>query len=126
FFYGRQFKVNEHVLIPRQETEELVHYIINENKQQNKPLTIADIGTGSGVIAITLSLELPDTLIYTTDISEQALMIARENAKKLGANVYFLHGNFLNPLIEKEINPHIIVANPPYIKLSQKDTLPDT
>lgn len=126
YFYGRQFIVNEHVLIPRQETEELVQYIVENNQHRTQPFIIVDVGTGSGVIAITLSLELPNAFIYATDISEEALMVAEKNAKHLEANVSYLHGDFLAPLIQKEGYPHIIVSNPPYINKIYKESLSDT
>src|SRR5690625_3335866 len=89
FFYGRKFKVNKHVLIPRPETEELVQQVIEAGKNypQDKPLTIVDVGTGSGVIAITLALEIPQAQIYAIDISKKALQIAEHNAKQLQANI---------------------------------------
>src|SRR5699024_5784596 len=85
-----------------------------------------DVGTGSGVIAVTLALELSNVVVYATDISEEALTIARKNADKLNANVHFLQGDFLQPLIERQINPNIVVSNPPYIKRSDENTLSDT
>ncbi|TRM10787.1 peptide chain release factor N(5)-glutamine methyltransferase [Lentibacillus cibarius] len=123
-FYGRDFHVNEHTLIPRPETEELVEKVIHN--ASGKPLTIVDIGTGSGVIAITLALELPHATVYATDISPEALHVARENADKLGADVTFLHGDGLAPLINENIRPDILVSNPPYIAASEKDQLADT
>lgn len=116
-FYGRRFSVNEHVLIPRPETEELVQQVIEAAKKypQEKPLTIVDIGTGSGVIAITLALEIAHAQIYAIDISKEALQMAEENAKQLHANVSFLHGDYLQPIIDKDIHTDIIVSNPPYI-----------
>lgn len=116
-FYGRKFLVNEHVLIPRPETEELVQQVIKEAKKypQDKPLTIVDIGTGSGVIAITLALEIPHAQIHATDISKEALQMAEENAKQLHANVNFLHGDYLQPIVDHDIRTDIIVSNPPYI-----------
>src|SRR5690625_5138140 len=91
-FYGREFIVNSDVLIPRFETEELVARVIDEVKQhlhhKSDQLTIVDLGTGSGVIAITLALELVDFNIamYGTDISEAALHVARQNAEKHGVD----------------------------------------
>src|SRR5699024_1052189 len=89
-FYGRDFQVNEHVLIPRPETEEIIEHIVKTTGQQsNESLTIADIGTGSGIIAITLALELPQATVYATDISEEALSVARKNAANLHAGINF-------------------------------------
>lgn len=126
-FYGRKFKVNSDVLIPRPETEELVQYVIGQiNKHEKKPLTIADIGTGSGVIACTLALELPQATVYATDISEAALTVAKQNAGNLQANITFLQGDFLQPLIDQQLKADIIVSNPPYIAESEKTSMSDT
>src|SRR5690625_5035904 len=105
YFYGRKFIVNKDVLIPRPETEELVKHVIELAQQSNrqKPLNIIDIGTGSGVIAITLSLELTNVNIYATDISHDALAVAKVNAKDHQANISYFQGNFLQPIIEEEI-----------------------
>lgn len=127
-FYGREFTVNDDVLIPRFETEELVQYVIEQvqNRSADEPLTIVDVGTGSGVIAITLALELPQATVYATDISEQALAVATQNAKQHHAEVAFFEGNFLEPIIEGRVNPDIIVSNPPYIDRSTREKLADT
>ncbi len=116
-FYGRKYSVNGHVLIPRPETEELVQQVIEtvQKYPQSQPLTIVDIGTGSGVIAITLSLEIPNAKIYATDISPEALQMAEKNAKQLHANINLLHGDYLQPIVDQGIQPDIIVSNPPYI-----------
>ena len=123
FFYGRKFAVTENTLIPRPETEELVQHIIK--MELDKP-TIIDIGTGSGVIAITLALEIPNATIYATDISEKALDIAKKNATELKADVTFVQGNFLKPIIEQNIQADIIVSNPPYIAKSDKGSMSRT
>lgn len=123
-FYGRKFHVNEHVLIPRPETEELVQHVIKE--VSGRPVTIVDIGTGSGIIACTLALELGDSTVYATDISEDALAVAQQNASELRANVDFLQGDFLQPLIHKHIRADIIVSNPPYIARSDESMMADT
>lgn len=125
-FYGRSFLVNENVLVPRPETEELVLHVVNEAKKMDKPLTIVDIGTGSGVIAITLALELPNATVYATDISEAALTVAKENAAQLNKDVNFLQGDFLSPIIEQNVTPDIIVSNPPYIAWDEQETLSET
>ncbi|HLS20076.1 MAG TPA: peptide chain release factor N(5)-glutamine methyltransferase [Bacillota bacterium] len=124
YFYGRKFHVNEHVLIPRPETEQLVEHVIN--KVHKTPLSIVDLGTGSGVIAITLALELKRAKVYATDISEEALHVAKKNAHKHCADVRFMLGDFATPLIEKNIMTQIIVSNPPYIAYDEKDTLSQT
>ncbi|GIO26842.1 peptide chain release factor N(5)-glutamine methyltransferase [Ornithinibacillus bavariensis] len=124
-FYGRKFSVNSHVLIPRPETEELVQHVIN-HLPENESITIVDVGTGSGVIAITLALEVPNAKIIATDISEEALRTARANARNLQANITFLQGNFLEPVIDKNIKADIVVSNPPYISEAEREELSDT
>ncbi len=116
-FYGRQFIVNENTLIPRPETEEVILHTLEliQRQYQDKPLTIIDVGTGSGVIGITLALELPNATVYASDISEAALAVAKQNAEALQASVTFLKGDFLEPLINLEQKVDIIISNPPYI-----------
>ncbi|AFL83401.1 protein-(glutamine-N5) methyltransferase, release factor-specific [Belliella baltica DSM 15883] len=119
-FYGREFIVNSAVLIPRNETEELVHLIIKENKKLN--LRILDIGTGSGCIPISLALEIPSSKIFALDISEDALRVAIENAEKNEARVEF----FQTDILKEEIpirNLDIIVSNPPYVCESEKSLM---
>jgi len=128
YFYGRQFIVNEHTLIPRPETEELVQHAIQLSAcfVDEDPVVIADIGTGSGVIAATLALEIPYAKVYATDISEAALRVARKNAAQMKAEVTFLQGDFLQPLGINEIQADIIISNPPYIALQDEPTLSRT
>jgi release factor glutamine methyltransferase len=116
-FYGREFKVSPAVLIPRNETEELVHLIIKENKQPQPK--ILDIGTGSGCIPITLFLEIPNAEIDAIDISEEALEIAKSNAKILNSKVHFHKIDILNDTLPNQ-KWDIIVSNPPYVKASEK------
>ncbi|MBM7598205.1 release factor glutamine methyltransferase [Virgibacillus halotolerans] len=123
-FYGREFKVNEDVLIPRPETEELVHHIIEAVGDQ--ALTIVDAGTGSGIIAITLSLELLNAKVYATDISTDAIKVATDNNDNLQSNVTFLEGDFLQPLIDDDIKVDVIISNPPYIDQREADSMSDT
>lgn len=127
-FYGHRFTVNENVLIPRFETEELVHHVITyvEEHFSDKPIKIVDVGTGSGAIAISLALALPHAQIYATDISKEALAVAKENAQDLQADIGFLEGDFLQPVIDAKIYPQILVSNPPYIKESEREILADT
>ena len=127
-FYSRSFQVNENVLIPRFETEELVHHVIHfvQKEYKDEPVTIVDVGTGSGVIAITLALELFNVKVYATDISKAALQVAKTNAQMHDANVQFLYGDFLQPMIEQNIIPQIIVSNPPYINKKDEALLSDT
>ncbi|WP_205091530.1 peptide chain release factor N(5)-glutamine methyltransferase [Thalassobacillus pellis] len=126
-FYGRRFHVNSHVLIPRQETEELVEGVLSFIGEiySEKPLTIVDIGTGSGAIACTLALEHPQSKLHATDISPEAIETASRNAEELQASVSFHQGNFLSPLPE-DTNPDIIVSNPPYISETEAGDLSDT
>ncbi len=120
-FYGREFIVTPDVLIPRPSTEELIdqalEFINKEYTRLGRPLTIADIGTGSGCIAVTLALEMPKMIkkVYATDVSTAALIIARQNAERHGvaAKIEFVTGDMLEPLIDKKID--LIVSNPPYV-----------
>jgi len=117
-FYGYEFKVNKNVLIPRFETEELVENTIKYiNKYFTKRITVADIGTGSGAIGITLKKQLPEIDIILTDISRKALKVAKYNAKRLGAKALFLRGNMLKVLKQKKID--VLISNPPYIKINE-------
>lgn len=116
-FYGREFLVNQHTLIPRNETEELVHLILHANPQPG--LKILDIGTGTGCIPITLDLEMNEPEVYGLDISENALEVARKNTKLLHSNVQFMQGDILQeiptvPLLD------ILVSNPPYVPIGEK------
>ncbi|MFZ0476210.1 MAG: peptide chain release factor N(5)-glutamine methyltransferase [Halobacillus sp.] len=124
-FYGRSFSVNSNVLVPRSETEELVEGILKwvESSNKDEP-QIADIGTGSGIIAITLALELNKADVYASDISEEALQTASGNAQKLGADIQFIQGDFYAPF--KDIPVDIVVSNPPYIAHVDKDLMDDT
>lgn len=124
-FFGRKFIVNPNVLIPRPETEELVMGIIQRVKTRfsvTNGLNCVDIGTGSGAIAITLKLEMPELNVIGSDISQGALATAEENAKRMGACVQFVEGDLLQPFIGKK-RFDIIVSNPPYIPLEDRETL---
>ena len=118
YFYDNNFIVNENVLIPRPETEELVHLILNENKTKEN-LSILDIGTGSGCIAITLDLNLKSSRVEAVDISSKALDVAKLNARNLMSKVKFSELDILNASLK--VNHYdIIVSNPPYITNSEK------
>lgn len=121
YFYGHKFLVNENVLIPRFETEELVSHVLAAYDQwfSNQTVDVVDVGTGSGAIAITLKLEAPKMQVTATDISERALEIARKNAENLGAKVDFLQGDLLQPIIESGKKYDILVSNPPYIPVNE-------
>lgn len=114
-FYGINYKINENVLIPRFETEELVenikNYIIKNNLTSPK---ILDLGTGSGVIGLTLKKFFPNSDVTLTDISSSALEVAKTNAKTLNLNVTFIQSNWLDNVNKEPYD--IIVSNPPYIK----------
>ena len=109
-FFGMQLKVDERVLIPRPETEELVELILAENPKDN--LKVLDIGTGSGAIALALAKNRPDWTITAADISQDALDLAMENADNLGLTLFFIKSNCFSEISSKY---DIIVSNPPYI-----------
>ena len=121
-FFSRDFIVNEDVLIPRYETEELVEnilYKIDDYFEDYESIDLCDVGTGSGAIAISLALEESKLNVVATDISKEALEVARLNAQELGANIEFYQGDMLEPLIDREMKVDIFVSNPPYIPVEQ-------
>lgn len=126
-FYGRRFLVNEHVLIPRPETEELVYGILERIERifpgSGRTLHVLDIGTGSGIIAITMKLERPALHVTATDISKEALAVAQENARRLGAEITWVHGDLLEPFLKSDQGFDIILSNPPYIGTREKEQL---
>ena len=109
-FFGMQLTVDERVLIPRPETEELVELILAENHEEN--LSVLDIGTGSGAIALALSKNRPDWSVTAADISQEALELASENAKNQNLQIFFKKSDCFTEISEKY---DIIVSNPPYI-----------
>lgn len=120
-FYGLEFEVNENVLIPRPETEELVEWVIESQKSKDKSqkIKILDIGTGSGCIAISLAKNILNAEVYAIDVSEKALATARKNAKQNEVSVTFLERNILETDdLEQEFD--IIVSNPPYVRELEK------
>ncbi|TXE17436.1 peptide chain release factor N(5)-glutamine methyltransferase [Psychroserpens burtonensis] len=129
-FYGLPFKVNEHTLIPRPETEELVDWIINCHTERSQivskePQTkILDIGTGTGCIAISLAKHLLNTKVSALDVSEEALVIAQQNAELNVVNVEFIHDDILNSrqteLVSVFHKYDVIVSNPPYVRNLEK------
>ncbi|WPR74859.1 peptide chain release factor N(5)-glutamine methyltransferase [Algoriphagus sp. NG3] len=116
-FYGREFVVSPATLIPRNETEELVHLIIKENPKAG--LRILDIGTGTGCIPISLALEMNMPEVFGVDISEEALEIAEKNAEALGAKVTFSKIDIVSQTPEVSVLD-ILVSNPPYIPECEK------
>lgn len=126
-FMSLEFQVNKHVLIPRPETELLVEKVIDFVRETNlESPVIADIGTGSGVIAISLAHYLPQARVIATDISAEALELAKENAKQheVSHQIKFLKGSFLTPLTELKHEVDVLVANPPYIDQQGLEKLP--
>jgi release factor glutamine methyltransferase len=121
-FYGLKFKVNQAVLIPRPETEELVEWILKDSPDQNAD--VLDIGTGSGCIPIALGKNRPHLNIVGWDISEEALMVARQNAEMNKVKVEFAKVDILNWRTDcLKRNYDLIVSNPPYVTTSEKSTL---
>ncbi len=119
-FYKNDFKVSPDVLIPRPETEEMVGTCIEENNKKG-PLHILDLCTGSGCIAITLDLALPDAKVDALELSTVALQIARHNNDQLGADIKFLHEDIM--AFQPKMKYDIIISNPPYILDSEKTSL---
>ena len=125
-FYGLEFTVNEHTLIPRPETEELITFILEKAKYAtNKNLSILDIGTGSGCIAIALKKKLPYAKVFAIDISENALEVAQKNAKDNDVEVQFVQADVLSlndlHIFKNNDEPfHIFVSNPPYVRNLEK------
>ena len=127
-FYGLDFEVNENVLIPRPETEELVEWILERQKLnpetsgESKNLKILDIGTGSGCIAISLAKNLPNDTVFAIDVSEKALATAKKNAENNSVNVTFINQNILET---EDLGQQfdIIVSNPPYVRNLEKEEI---
>jgi len=118
YFYGYTFQVNEHTLIPRPETEELVEWIL-ASVPADQPIRILDIGTGSGCIGLTLAKELPQSQVTLLDISAEALQVAQKNATNLGVHVHFVQQDILAlPRLTTAFD--VIVSNPPYIRQLEK------
>ncbi len=116
-FYGRSFHVSPAVLVPRPETELLVEAVITWARRRHAT-RVADIGTGSGAIAVTLAAEMPEAQLFAVDLSPDALAVARRNAERHGvaARITFLHGDLLAPLRDGVLGPlDVIAANLPYI-----------
>jgi release factor glutamine methyltransferase len=123
-FYNMQFQVNNKVLIPRPETEEMTNHIINTYRFEQKQLSILDIGTGSGCIAIAIKKNLPSSKVIALDVSEDALDIARTNAITNKTNIQCMHFDFLDESRWLELLQFdIIVSNPPYIPFNEKEKM---
>lgn len=117
YFFGRRFYVDENVLIPRNETEELASIVINLIPQVfgNKQITVFDICTGSGILGITIKNEIEDSKVYISDLSEDALKVAIKNSKDLDSDVTVLSGDMCEPFLKQNLKADVIVCNPPYI-----------
>lgn len=125
-FYGRNFLVNPDVLIPRPETEELIEETLQliERHLFKEELAIADIGTGSGIIAITMKCELPNAQVTATDISQPALETAALNAERLHAEIDFRLGDLTEPIKDQKWD--VVLSNPPYIGYEEAPSLSDS
>jgi release factor glutamine methyltransferase len=137
WFYGMNLFVDENVLIPRPETEELVKWVLDEVKHyavhQGKALSLSslfqqpavlDVGSGSGCIALALKKQFPAATVYSCDVSEKALEVARTNATAHRANINFIPCDFLNA-VQRDALPHVdfIVSNPPYVPMQNKSAM---
>ncbi|WP_282042998.1 peptide chain release factor N(5)-glutamine methyltransferase [Winogradskyella flava] len=128
-FYGLKFKVNENVLIPRPETEELVDLVIkcHSERIEESQIKILDIGTGSGCIAISLSKNLPNARVYTLDVSKEALKVAEKNAELNGADINFIRADILSfdyySVFDADTKFDVIVSNPPYVRHLEKQEM---
>lgn len=117
-FYGYDFTVNENVLIPRPETEELVGLVLSlfdEHFGDRDSAIVFDVATGSGAIGVSLSLEEDRMDVFASDISQEALDVAAFNNRKLGGRTVFLQGSMLDPFIDRNMHCDLLVCNPPYI-----------
>jgi release factor glutamine methyltransferase len=123
-FYGRPFRVDARVLIPRPDTEILVEVALARTRRISLSARVLDLCTGSGCVAITLGKERPTTRVLAVDLSPDALTVARENALRLGAvNVGFAEGDLFSPLKRGRDKFDLITANPPYIAVGEIPTL---
>lgn len=122
-FYDREFIVTPAVLIPRPETEDLLERALVSPQAARPGAVAVDVGTGSGALAVTFAALRPHTQVYATDISPTALAVARLNAQQHGAQVTFLEGDLLTPLVEQGITVDLIMANLPYIDSAVVPTL---
>lgn len=119
WFYGSKFYVDNNVLIPRPETEELVEWIISDSTVEE--LRILDIGCGSGCIPVSIKRKIPKAEVWTCDISNEALDVARKNAAALDTDINFVHQDFLYKKLWKRLPSFdIIVSNPPYVPEKDK------
>ena len=114
-FYGRLFAVNPNVLIPRPDTETLIEAVLADFGTET--ISLLDLGTGSGAIALTLAAERPSWQVCATDVSAEALVVARQNAQRLNTSVRFFEGDWWGALpVDEHLKFHVLVSNPPYIE----------
>lgn len=115
-FYGREFMVNKHVLVPRPESESMID-LLKQVTNPNSQVSIIDVGTGSGCLAITAKLELPNSTVVALDVSHECLRVAKQNATKLVADIMFLESNLLDSMQDSrfKIQDSILLANLPYV-----------
>jgi release factor glutamine methyltransferase len=126
WFCNLKFKVNSHVLIPRPETEELVEWIVADEKKENSSnhLTVIDIGTGSGCIAVAIKKKIPSAIISAVDVSKEALVTAKANAIDNETKIDFIQFDFLDESLWDQLPKFdIIASNPPYIPVNEKEKL---
>src|SRR5690625_1797538 len=121
WFYGEKFKVTKDTLIPSDETEELVLFVLEHESDDGR--TIVDIGTGTGVIPVMLKKEWPENIVLATDISATALQVAEENAAVHGVHITFHEGDLYEPLIRAGVKADVIISNPPYISKDATDIM---
>ncbi len=119
YFMGNRYVVNKDVLIPRPETEELLELVYK--KSERGSFTAIDIGTGSGCIAVELSKKYPKARVYAVDVSERALAVASENSKNQNVQINFVSDDILHPAMEKYPTFDLIVSNPPYVAIDEKE-----
>lgn len=119
WFYDYKFKVTADTLIPRPETEEWLDRVLKQLVEEK--LNVLDLGTGTGVLGITLKLERPQDQVTATDISHAALLVAQENAEKLGADIVFKEGDLFEPLKGEKFD--VVVCNPPYIGATEIEVM---
>lgn len=124
WFYHLKFKVNESVLIPRPETEELAELLIRDCRSFKRALSIVDIGTGSGCIAVAIKKNIPGAIVSAIDISENALKVASENAREHRTEVELIQLDFLDESTWDRLPQyHFIISNPPYVPTKEKEKL---
>jgi len=129
-FWSLEFIVNNHVLIPRPETELLVEQAVEHCKERIKSgeqrVAVLDLCTGCGAVAISIAKEMPQATLWASDISSEAISIAKANAQRHGVSgkIEFLEGDLFGPARDKGLHFHIIVANPPYVAEEEYEKLP--